>query len=178
MAFKVIDLTCNYMKNPIGIDEIPYFSYRLEAERPDDKLKAYQIVVHDGEHIVWDSGRIEEDKQIFIKYAGENLKPQTKYEWRVSVWNQRDEKSDSETAFFETGRMKLHNWEAKWITSDPRFVDIGNEKRPSSTAPYMRREFVLKKEVKEATLYISGLGYYECGATRSSLVTDIYKSWV
>ena len=110
MAFKVIDLTCNYMKNPIGIDEIPYFSYRLKTDNPDEKLKAYQIVVCDGEHTVWNSGRIEEDKQIFIKYAGEDLVAQTRYQWQVSVWNELDEKSDSETAFFETGRMKPHNW--------------------------------------------------------------------
>lgn len=162
MAFKIIDLTCNYMMNPIGIDDIPYFSYRLEAENFDETLKAYQLIVREGDHVVWDSGRVNEDKQILIKYGGEELKPQTKYCWSVSVWNQKGEKSDGESAFFETGRMKPFGWEAKWITSDPKNVDIGNERRPSSTAPYMRKEFVVDKAVKDATLYISGLGYYEC----------------
>lgn len=161
MAFKIVDLTCNYMKNPVGIDDIPYFSYRLEDEN-NDILSAYQLIVCAGDHVVWDSGRICEDRQILIKYDGERLEPETKYAWKVTVWNQKDEKTDSEAAFFETGRRKPYNWEAKWITADPRFVDIGNNKKPSSTAPYMRREFTIEKPVKDATLYISGLGYYEC----------------
>ncbi len=162
MAFKIVDLTCNYMKNPIGIDDIPHFSYRLEADFSEEVLKGYQLVVRDGERIVWDSGRVAKDRQILIKYGGEKLKPQTRYTWKVTVWNQKEEKSDSECASFETGRMKPYNWEAKWITADPRFVDIGNHNKRSSTAPYMRREFTIDKPVADAVLYISGLGYYEC----------------
>ena len=45
MAFQVIDLTCNYMSQPIGIDDTPFFSYKLEAKCSGETLKAYQIIV-------------------------------------------------------------------------------------------------------------------------------------
>ena len=67
MAFQIIDLTCNYMKNPIGMDDTPHFSYRLEGGSEKEKLQAYQLVVRTESYVVWDSGRVEEDKQIFIK---------------------------------------------------------------------------------------------------------------
>lgn len=150
------------MVNPIGMDDIPYFSYQLDADSKEEKLKAYQLIVKDEQGIVWDTGYVEEDRQLFIPYTGSLLQPQTKYVWKVSVWNQYGEKSESEEGSFETGRMKPFCWEAKWITSSPKFIDIGNNRKFSSTAPYMRREFTIVKPVKEATLYISGLGYYEC----------------
>ena len=129
MAFKIIDLTCNYMKNPIGMDDIPYFSYRLEADETKETLTAYQVVVRTENSVAWDSGRVEEDKQLFIKYGGSELRPETCYTWKVSVWNNLGERTESEEAFFETGRMKPFGWEAKWITSDPKYIDIGRRYR-------------------------------------------------
>lgn len=150
------------MVNPIGIDDIPYFSYKLESNKNDEILSAYRIQVRNANETAWDSGRVDEDKQILIKYDGKELQPQTRYIWQVSVWNNCGEQTDSADAYFETGRMRPFQWEAKWITSDPKYIDIGRERRPGSTAPYMRREFVIDKPVADATLYISGLGYYEC----------------
>jgi len=45
------------------------------------------------------------------------------------------------------------NWQASWLGSDQV---ISNE-----SSPYFRREFILEKELKEAVIYICGLGYYE-----------------
>ena len=58
MAFQITDLTCNHMKNPIGMDDVPYFSYKLVDNGSDEKLTAYQIIVDDGTMIMWNSGRV------------------------------------------------------------------------------------------------------------------------
>ena len=50
--------------------------------------------------MAWDSGRVEEDKQIFIKYEGSELRPETRYTWKISVWNNLGERTESEEAFF------------------------------------------------------------------------------
>ena len=150
------------MCEPIGVDDIPYFSFQLDADCTEEVLSAYQIIVRDEKSVIWDTGRVEEDRQVLIKYVGAELKPETRYFWKVSVWNQFGEETESEETFFETGRMKPFGWEAKWITSEPKFIDIGNNRKLSSTSPYMRREFSITKNVKKATLYISGVGYYEC----------------
>lgn len=150
------------MIQPIGIDDTPFFSYKLNAGYSDETLQAYRIMVRNEQEVVWDSGRKEDDKQILIKYEGNELKPQTKYLWKVIVWNRNGEMSESEESHFETGRMEPFQWEAKWITSQPKMIDIGRNRQYSSTSPYMRREFTISKPVKDATLYISGIGYYEC----------------
>lgn len=163
------------MAQPIGIDDTPFFSYKLEAKCSGETLKAYQIIVRYEQEVVWDSGYIEEDRQILIKYEGNELKPQTKYLWKVVVWNQNGEMSESDENYFETGRMKPFQWEAKWITSQPKTIDIGRNRQFSSTSPYMRREFTISKPVQDATLYISGVGYYECyinGTTIKDTVLD------
>lgn len=162
MSFKITELTCNHMTNPIGIDDVPYFSYKLTSDKVEKKLVAYEITVTDGENVVWNSGRVPADNQVLIKYAGEPLKPETRYYWNVSVWSCCGERSDSEKAFFETGRMKAYSWEANWITADPQAIFIGNKWTSNTTAPYMRKEFEIEKDVADATLYICGLGYYEC----------------
>ena len=91
------------MAQPIGIDDTPFFSYKLEAKCSGETLKAYQIIVRNEQEVVWDSGYIEEDRQILIKYEGNELKPQTKYLWKVVVWNQNGEMSESDENYFETG---------------------------------------------------------------------------
>ncbi|MBS5660788.1 MAG: family 78 glycoside hydrolase catalytic domain [Clostridiales bacterium] len=162
MAFQITDLTCNHMKNPIGMDDVPYFSYKLVDNGSDEKLTAYQIIVDDGTMIMWNSGRVPKDKQLLIKYDGKSLKPQTRYFWRVLAWNNHGECSESQQAYFETGLMQPFQWEAKWITADPQGIMVGNKTGSHTTAPYMRREFSVSKPVFDATLYVSGLGYYEC----------------
>ena len=42
------DLTIEYRKNPIGIDEKPRFSWKLESEKQDVVQTSYQIQVVSG----------------------------------------------------------------------------------------------------------------------------------
>lgn len=51
------DLTIEYRKNPIGIDEKPRFSWKLESEKQDVVQTSYQIQVVSGGQLMWDSGR-------------------------------------------------------------------------------------------------------------------------
>lgn len=153
------------MENPIGMDDVPFFSFQLLADNSGETLATYEIIVKNAEKVVWDSGQIESDHQLFIKYQGEPLKAETRYTWNVYAWNHCGEKSVSSTAVFEMGRMKPQGWEdAKWITSEPLEIFIGGVFKggPETTAPYMRKEFEVVKPIEEATLYISGVGYYEC----------------
>ena len=53
------DLTIEYRKNPIGIDEKPRFSWKLESEKQDVVQTSYQIQVVSGGQLMWDSGRVE-----------------------------------------------------------------------------------------------------------------------
>lgn len=117
----ITDLTVNYEKNPIGIDHTPLFGWRMESDIEGQRQTAYRInVAESGELLeqqeyVWDSGKTESEISVAIPYEGEDLKPETRYVWKVYVWNQDGSLESSEEAVFETG-MAGNDWDdASWI---------------------------------------------------------------
>jgi alpha-L-rhamnosidase len=50
------------------------------------------------------------------------------------------------------GLLEPDDWHGKWIGSDAP---------PGSPAPMLRREFEIKRRVRQARVHISGIGYYE-----------------
>jgi alpha-L-rhamnosidase len=122
------------------------------------------------------NGVVSSGQSVFLEYKGEQLRPMAKYWWKVRVWNQEDRFSDwSEPQFFKMGVMDEANWQgAQWMqlagdtrTSEHKFREVQNERMPepvsktSFPAGYFRKEFDASKPLKNAELYICGLGYYE-----------------
>lgn len=122
-ATVIENLKVEYTKTPIGIDvKTPRFSWQMTApvgERNYNQT-AYQIMVSDPDgKLVWDSKKIISDISLGVLYDGVPLKATSKYNWTVTVWDQKGA-SSSGTSWFETGLMnpdpKLSAWSgAKWI---------------------------------------------------------------
>lgn len=127
-AVRVTGLTTLYQQNPLGIDEKPLFSWRLEATAEERSVsqQAYQIVVATSEQdltegrYTYDTGRVADNRSVQMAYKGE-LKPRTRYYWKVRVWNQDNNISSySEVSWFETGLLvsSSFGWGgASWISS-------------------------------------------------------------
>jgi alpha-L-rhamnosidase len=156
----VSDLKCEYLVNPPGIDiPQPRFSWYISGNRRGTYQSAYRILVSDkkktlsdGSGNIWDSGKVPSDKIINIIYQGTPLKSDQTYYWSVCVWNQDVEQSPwSKPAVFHTGLLNESDWEANWIAS----ADTSLE------APLFRKEFEIGKQIKNAYVYVTGLGYYE-----------------
>lgn len=120
-ARSVTGLKVEYSSTPIGIDvEKPRFSWQMAAE--DDQRGVYQtawqIIVSDqAGKLAWDSGKKEGSASVGIVYSGAPLKPETRYSWKVSVWDQSG-KSNTGESWFETGLMnsEISAWSgAQWI---------------------------------------------------------------
>lgn len=79
-----------------------------------------------------------------------NLLPRTRYYYQVEVAGEKGETGKSEVCWFETGK-KREGWHAEFITTA----------EGDNFHPEFSREFELKKTVKQARLYICGLGVYE-----------------
>ena len=117
-------LTTEYMTNPIGIDvEQPQFAWQMDNPRYGASQRAYRLVVADSEaslsagKYVYDSGNTASDISVGIRYAGERLKPATRYYWRVTVTDDKRQQLTSPVAWFETGLMGS-KWDgAQWVTS-------------------------------------------------------------
>lgn len=114
-------LKVEYTDTPIGIDVVkPRFSWQMTAT--DGKRgvfqTAYQILVTDQDGtLTWDSGKNETGVSLGIEYNGIPLKPTTRYNWKVSVWDQSGKRYTDES-WFETGLMNpdISAWSgAQWI---------------------------------------------------------------
>lgn len=157
---KIYDLTVNYLKNPCGIDENPRFSYKIVSDHRGDSQKTRRICVFSSLNAlkeekadIWDSGIITDENNVLIPYEGGKLSPVTKYYFTVEAETASGEKTKSETGTFVTGKLGT-KWQAKWISDWKANKDI-------VSAQYLRREFSIEKDVKEAYLSICGLGYFE-----------------
>ncbi len=164
------DLRCESRVNPLGIDELkPRLGWALRSQVRDQAQTAYQLIVSSSlEEIggnrgeLWDSGKVESNQSLQMVYGGKALASSTRYYWKVRAWDKNDRAGQwSQVAWFETALLNQRDWQAAWINdgkanpvTDEGFYKI-------DPAPLFRKEFALAKPVKQARLYITGLGYYE-----------------
>ncbi len=119
--FSLQNLKTNYQTTPLGTDlTTPQFSWQMQAldNKRGYKQKAYQIVVTDeANKTVWNSQKVNSDLAHAIQYAGEALKPTTRYTWKITVWDNFGKMSTA-SSWFETGFLnpKQEAWSgAQWI---------------------------------------------------------------
>ncbi len=161
-ALHVADLRCEYVANPLGSDAAaPRLAWTLTSNQRGQRQTAFQIVVatkpgalHPGQADLWDSGRVASRETAQIVYQGKALNSRQQCFWSVRVWDQEGRPSAwSAPASWEMGLLAGSDWQAQWIG---RTTDA--EERP---APLFRRGFTLDGKIKQARVYLCGLGYYE-----------------
>ena len=181
--FYPADLKCNNLTNPSGTNAIPDFGWIVSSEARGKTQSAWQVILdkdqknleHDNP-VLWNSGKVLSDQTSWISYSGPTLEPANKYFWKVRIWDEEDKQSEwSKSASFITGLFDDKDWSgAKWIgyeeIPDSMLLVPGIHKgikiegdiaTKRSIVPYFRKEFTIKKKVKEAFVFISGLGQYE-----------------
>lgn len=123
-AAKLGNLKVEYAETPLGIDEAyPRFSWQMLASGGERGLvqKAYRLRVYaPGNLCVWDSGKVLDGNSLNIRYAGEALRPETRYDWKLDVWEQQGGEPLLAASWFETGLMERNDsgegWSgAQWI---------------------------------------------------------------
>ena len=188
--FSVSNVTCEMAKNPLALDvKSPRFSWQIVSRKTNISQKSYQIIVSSSEEKlsnnlgdVWDSGIVNSNKSQLVNYPNNNLKKETKYFWKVKIWNQDNKESSwSETAFFRLA-PDTSNLKPTWIGAITKADSHLPEGRHYHTATFnrakkdsiinasdslsrqsimLRKPFSISKEIKDAVVYISGLGHYE-----------------
>ena len=161
---RIADLRCEYLCDPLGIDVAqPRLSWKLRSSRRGRKQTAYQVLVasdrdmlDDDRGDLWDTGKVDSDRSIHIAYAGRPLSSRARCYWKVRVWNEDgDPTAFSNVATWEMGLLEPRDWRAKWIAAP------GDHDDAAEPAPYFRKGFILSRRVKQARVYVCGLGYYE-----------------
>jgi alpha-L-rhamnosidase len=123
---SVQNLRVEYMRNPIGIDNLsPQFSWQMHSDEIGQRQTAYQITLFAADKTteVWTSGKVASDISVGVKYTGTALSFSTRYFWKVSAWDKNDtEISSGEEAFFETG-LSDSGWSgAQWLKAPPKSI--------------------------------------------------------
>ncbi len=158
-----VDLRTENLSNPINIDTPPRFSWKFNASGRNQRQSAYQINVFEkpgGAEKVWTSGKVPSNQSVNIRYEGA-LKPFTRYEWTVTVYDANGTSQLSDVARFETAMLSDDDWTARWISDGSENPSVDADFFKDDPMPLFRKEFSVGRAVASARLYIAGLGYYE-----------------
>lgn len=169
-SLQLKGLTCEYVENPLGMDALnPVLGWQLESQVRNQVQSAYEIQVSlkeddfkNEKRLVWKSGKVSSRQNVNIPYSGKKLQPFTRYYWRVRAYNQDGGVSAwSQPAFWETSMLSPADWKAQWIADGSKDPEKEEDFYKDDPAPLFRKTFRPGKAIKEARLYIAGIGYYE-----------------
>ncbi len=172
-----LHLKINYLPHPKGVrpDQVQ-FGWQLLSEQAYVDQFAYQVrVTYEGKE-VWSSGQVRSKLSQRINYSGIPLQPATRYDVEATVWcldgssvmgrSVFDTAPEQFTAQWigairreEANLPKGKGWHAPSLAEHQQLYDRIPEMAKRSIM--LRMEVNLKKEVKSAMVYISGLGHYE-----------------
>lgn len=157
-----------------------YFSWQLKSDKQNVFQDSYELGVYDlNDILVWTSGKVNSNKSLNIPYEGKSLESRQEYYWKVKVWNNYNEFTESNPIRFEMGLNSKSDWIGKWIEADyesnvtkeefnmgnifkyhPNPREIENIKLDP---PFIfSKKFKIKdKKIKRARIYITAHGVYE-----------------
>jgi hypothetical protein len=186
-GMSVHTATCDYRVNPTMIATgQPQFGWKLASQEPGARQTAYQILVssnQDRSGDCWNSGKVAKNQSQHIVYDGKRLYPGKTYYWTVQVWDARDKPTTSTYQTFTVAPSLEELNAARWIgaitKADSRLPEgrtdwhVPSQKNEKVRYAWsrlnqlalrsiqLRKECILDKPVREARLYICGLGHYE-----------------
>lgn len=154
-----VNLRTEYLTEPIGLDtDSPRFTWEYDGNEEGFMPLRAEVTVstspdmrQDPVKLVVQNGMDEGLPSCADKLA---LTPFTRYYWTVTVWDAGGHRcKTSDVATFETGYMQTANHPATWITD--------NHDKEFEPAPLFRKTFSVKKNVRQARLYVASAGYHE-----------------
>ncbi len=167
-----VDLRCEYRREPLGVDsKHPRLGWILNAPPTARGVRqtAYRILVSSSPALLarnrgdlWDSGERASAEQNNIAYDGKPLKSGQICFWKVRLKDaDRRTSAWSAPASWEMGLLDAQDWVGKWLNDGKSAPSTDAQFYAEDPAPLFRKPFALKRTIKRARLYITGLGYYE-----------------
>lgn len=158
-SVRVTNMKVSGLIEPLGIDEVPLFSWQTESDDRGFVQQSYEISVQDDSgNTVWQTGTVTSAEQSNIRYKGQPLASRSTYRWAVYVTGTGGERSEVGTSTFETAFMNPTEWTAKWIGTETDSVKSRHTE--SAAVPYYGRNFNISKKVARARIYATSLGVF------------------
>lgn len=178
---SVQNTTCEMLVNPMGIDVVkPRFAWHIISNERNVMQTAYQIMVASSaeklaanEGDLWDSGKVNEQSSVYVKYNGAQLNSRMRCFWKVKIWTTAGESDWSAMNTFSMGLLFYKDWPKGWIGFDRAFPWDNTKTDSRLSARYYRKEFQSTKAIKHATASIIGLGLYELFINGKKVGNDV-----
>jgi len=181
-AIEVTGLSCEMSVTPLAlVTKNPHVGWQLKSAQQGTMQSAFEIEIK-GRDFSYTSSKINSNKSQQVLYTGKELKAGEKYEWRVRVWDEKDQQSTWSTrAEFKLAPEKS-SINAQWIgaiTTEDAKIPAGQRFMTSEMGTpdykavwkaidtlsqksiYLRKSVTIEKKIIEATAYVCGLGHYE-----------------
>ena len=177
---SVTELKTERMVSPMSIDTpTPRLGWIITSQQKDVMQTSCHIIVASTaekaeklEGDLWDV-TLPGDRSQWITYAGKTLASNTRCFWRVQVSTTKGESAWSDIATWNVGLLTESDWSGQWIGLDQPMPWDVEDVHSQLSSRYLRTEFKLDKEVRRATLYISGLGLYEAFINGQKVGEDV-----
>ena len=172
---SVVDLTCEYLQNPLGIDVVePRLGWKLSDLSPEPgatRQTGFQIMVAGergtldrGRGDLWDTGWSASSRSQLVEYRGKPLRSGQTCWWKVRVKDENGRVSRwSAPAMWSMGLLNPQDWKAHWIGTDMVFRRQPGQPPPDNALPdpWLRKTFNLDAVPERALLYVASVGYHE-----------------
>ncbi|AOO76172.1 alfa-L-rhamnosidase [Latilactobacillus curvatus] len=168
---KITDILVNHMHEPIGfqLNDLR-IDFKVAATKFIQITKQLKIWITDQAKPVYQTDVLTYDNNFFTVDLA--LRPRTRYFLQITI-KSTDEVATAET-FFETGKLN-ETFTADWI---------GNSNKKLQNTLF-KKAIQLKKSVKSARLYMTGLGLYEAYLDQQKIGNEFlapgvtaYDHWV
>jgi alpha-L-rhamnosidase len=185
----VSHLRCEGLDAPTLVDTpAPRFSWQMESAERGARQSAYQLRIAEirphGEAIATplESPRITSDVSQWVEFPSLTVKPKTRYQWQVRVWDHEQHDSGwSAPTSFETSLLG-GEWLADWLSdghtvATPTPDSDSHKKRPPpppAAARYFRKTFDLPNQPVSARLYLSAFGLVEPWINGQKATNDLF----
>jgi hypothetical protein len=130
-----------------------------------------------GKGLLWDSKKVTSSQSVLVAGGeGRPYKPFTRYYWKVRIWDVKGKATAwSEAQSFDTGAFNDTDWAtAQWIALEKDVKDeymqmgmanikdgLSKRSAPDYRMPQFRKILTLKKPLRRAMAYISGVGHFD-----------------
>ena len=177
----VTNLRTERLENPMSLDTpTPRFGWQIESDKQDVMQTAYHIIVASTpekaercEGDLWDAN-VKSSQSQWVRYEGRQLRSNTRGYWRVSIETNKGKSEWSQVAIFNVGLLTESDWRGQWIGMDHANAWDKEEEHSQLSARYLRSEFEVGSQyIRQATLYVSGLGMYEAFINGQKIGDDV-----
>ncbi|HJA11528.1 MAG TPA: glycoside hydrolase family 78 protein [Candidatus Mediterraneibacter merdipullorum] len=153
----IYELKINGQTDPVGIEELEEFSWKLYSEHRNVRQKSYEMQIAADEAfsiLLYDSGPVMSGRSVHVRPQQIRLQSATRYHVRVRVTSEENEQSKWKKGCFVTALLHKEEWKGAFLTPE----DAGRWKE--SRGYYLRKETCIEKKVKEAFAFTTALGLY------------------